>query len=161
MEKDGHPYRMVFTTAVPGIPSPGVSLKSIEVGRRLVAKDALSTMHFLNAARARCSTGRPGFCWLNGVRKTAPGVEPASTMFPNGLQDAQHVLRAFARHQGAPIGEAFEDGLDWDPAFHAELTFDIMRKPKEGAPPGPRSILAVKEYFFTVNFIVISRKFAI
>jgi hypothetical protein len=106
MEKDGYPYRMVFTTAVPGIPSPGVSLESIEVGRRLVAKDVFSTMHSLNAARARCSTGRPGFCWLKGVRKTAAGVEPASTMFPNGLQDAQHLLRAFARHQGAPIGEA-------------------------------------------------------
>ena len=79
-------------------------------------------------------------------------------MFPNGLQDAEHLLRAFAE---AHIGEAFEDGLDWDPAFHAELTFDIMQKPKEGAPPGPRSILAVKEYFFTVNFIALSRKFAI
>jgi hypothetical protein len=30
--------------------------------------------------------------------------------------------------------------------FHAELTFDIMRKPKEGAPPGPRSIFAMKEF---------------
>jgi hypothetical protein len=82
---------MVFTTAVQGFPT--------EVGR-LVAKDALSTMHSLNAARARCSTGRPGFCRSNGMRKTAPGVEPAWTMFPNGLQDAQHVLLAFARHQG-------------------------------------------------------------
>jgi hypothetical protein len=64
-------------------------------------------------------------------------AELFASLLPNGLQDAQNVLLTRGRHQGACIRDAFEDDLDRDPAFHAELTFDIMRKPDEGAPSGP------------------------
>jgi hypothetical protein len=60
-----------------------------------------------------------------------------ASLFPNGLQDALHGLCTRARHQGACVGEVFEDGLDCDTAFQAELNFNIMRKPNEGAASSP------------------------
>ena len=108
MEKDGYPYRMVFTTAVPGIPSPGVSPESIEVGRRLVAKDALSTNAFperrTRALQYRspalllvewhpenCARGRAGVDHLPGRRLVTDINDPSESLrnltFLNGGVD--------------------------------------------------------------------------